>query len=150
MESAEAVTDAGDAVLIGLSALVDHSLVRQVEQPDGTSRFMMLETIHDYGLEQLAAAGEADATYQRLLRYLCERFEAIRADWYNHNAARWLEQCDLERDNVRAALGWGVEHDPETALRLHSDGRAILVAARLPDGSPPLVRVGAGLGGGHL
>ena len=42
------------SVLDGLASLVDMSLMRQSPGPTGESRFGMLETIREFGLEQLA------------------------------------------------------------------------------------------------
>jgi predicted ATPase len=42
-----------------IAALVDHSLVRQSEGPDGEPRFMMLETIREFALEQLTIQEES-------------------------------------------------------------------------------------------
>lgn len=47
-------------VLEGLSSLSDKSLLRQREQEDGELRFSMLETIREYGLEQLAESGREE------------------------------------------------------------------------------------------
>ena len=55
-------SDLGLDVLDGMASMVDKSLVRQIEQPDGEPRFVMLETIREYGLEKLAAASEQAAT----------------------------------------------------------------------------------------
>jgi predicted ATPase/class 3 adenylate cyclase len=69
IEAAEAVCNVnGDLpldVVDGLAALVDKSLVKQVEAMDGEPRFTMLETIREYALEQLAANGELEALRQR-------------------------------------------------------------------------------------
>jgi predicted ATPase len=45
-------------VLDGIAALVDQSLVRQLEQAGGEPRFGMLETLREYALEQLERSGE--------------------------------------------------------------------------------------------
>ena len=63
LEAIEAVTNPdGDLdVFTLLAALVDHSLLRQSEGADGEPRFVMLETIREYGLERLAERdGDAD------------------------------------------------------------------------------------------
>jgi len=53
LEQAAAVTGATDELdlLEGISSLVDKSLIRQEEGPEGEPRYRMLETIRDFGLE---------------------------------------------------------------------------------------------------
>ena len=71
-ERATAVT--GEPTLDGLAALVDKSLL-QVVQTDPT-RYRMLETIREYGLEKLDDAGEAEAArtaHARWFAALAER-----------------------------------------------------------------------------
>ena len=62
LEGAEAACDTkGDLdfdLLDGIASMVDKSLVQQMDQAKGESRFVMLETIREYGLERLAASGE--------------------------------------------------------------------------------------------
>ena len=80
LEAAEAVCntrrDLEIDVLEGMASLVDKSLVQQIEQKDREARFAMLETIREYGLEQLTATGEEEATQagaRRLLSRACRR-----------------------------------------------------------------------------
>ncbi len=69
LDAAEAVCDIGGdlglSVLDGMQALVDNSLVRQEEGPDGAPRFRRLETIHQYAIERLEESGEAAALRRR-------------------------------------------------------------------------------------
>jgi len=61
---AEEGAEHGPAVLHGLAALVDKNLVRGLVAdgtPDGELRLGLLETIRAFGLERLAAEGEAEA-----------------------------------------------------------------------------------------
>ena len=59
LESAEAVCDsARDSILDGLESLVDMSLLRRAAIGDGL-RFQMLETVREYGLEQLGDGDRA-------------------------------------------------------------------------------------------
>ncbi|HEU5104118.1 MAG TPA: tetratricopeptide repeat protein [Roseiflexaceae bacterium] len=106
-------------VLDGLAALVDKSLLRQVEGPDGAPRFVMLETIREYALERLVASGEeAELRQGHALYYLAL---AERAEPLLHGAEQlaWLDQLDAEHDNLRAALSWSQVPDrADVALRL--------------------------------
>ena len=79
----------------------------------------MLETIREYGLERLAASGEAEATRQAHAAYFLvlaeeSKLPLTRPEWTN-----WLALCDAEHDNLRAALDWLIASDnSEWALRL--------------------------------
>ena len=63
--------DASHEVLEGIAALVEHSLIEiQIQPeaqpaPDYEPRFRLLETIREHALEQLTAAGEAQAARRR-------------------------------------------------------------------------------------
>jgi predicted ATPase/class 3 adenylate cyclase len=125
LEAAEAVCGAeGDLpldVLEGLGSLVDESLLRQEEQPDGEPRFAMLETVREYALERLAAAGQAEAARRRHAAY----YQALAADaepeLSGPRQAAWLDRLEREHDNLRAALAHVTDvagRRPEAAWRL--------------------------------
>jgi predicted ATPase len=90
--------------LDGLASLVDNSLVYQSEGPDGEPRFMMLETIREFALEQLVADGEAPERRRRHAGYYLALVEGIGALLFatDHERARIAP----EYDNIQAALHW--------------------------------------------
>jgi predicted ATPase len=65
LEAVEAVCDPDGGldldVLDVLTSLVDKSLVWVEEQREGQPRVRLLETIREFGLEQLESSGEAEA-----------------------------------------------------------------------------------------
>jgi predicted ATPase len=69
LEATEAICDAeGDLpvdVFDGISSLVDKSLLRQEEGPNGEPRFVMLETVHEYAREKLRQNAEAEEIKQQ-------------------------------------------------------------------------------------
>src|SRR5581483_1109227 len=95
LEAAEAVAApaglTGDAVLEGLEALVDHSLLRSAGQPHGQARFQMLETIREYGLEQLAAGNVELETRRAHAAYYAALAEAAEPRLFGSEQVRWLE-----------------------------------------------------------
>jgi predicted ATPase len=44
----------------GVSSLLDKSLIRQEEGPNGEPRFVMLETVHEFAREKLQGSGEPE------------------------------------------------------------------------------------------
>jgi predicted ATPase len=123
LEGVEAVCDTkGDLdldPLDGVGSLVDKSLVQQVEQVQGESRFLMLETIREYGLEKLQASGEADLTKRAHAAYCLVLAEEVAMDEGGAKGTEWLELLALEHDNFRAALEWLTETGhAEWGLRL--------------------------------
>jgi len=93
----------GRDVLDVLSALVEHSLVRQSEI-DGEPRFRMLVTMREYALEKLAESGERDEIALRHASAYLELAEEARPHLQGPDQKRWLDRLELEHDNLRAAL----------------------------------------------
>jgi predicted ATPase/transcriptional regulator with XRE-family HTH domain len=111
LESAVAVcTILGESaitVLDGVDSLIDKSMLLGLGQVGGEEqRFMMLETIREYGLEALALNGEMKDTRQaHALTYLALAEEA-EPKLVGPEQAMWLEQLEREYENLRAALLW--------------------------------------------
>ncbi|HMF41609.1 MAG TPA: adenylate/guanylate cyclase domain-containing protein [Polyangia bacterium] len=99
--------DLGIDVLQGLEALVDQSLVRQEQHGTG-ARAIMLETIREFALEQLAASPDAEAIRARH----AARFLALAEEASPHilrvERRDWLSRLEREHDNLRAAFDFCV------------------------------------------
>ena len=115
-EAAESVAGEVEA-MDGLSGLVNKSLVN-VEERQGESRYRYLETIRQYAMEKLLESGEAVNARNRHLAHFLEY--ARRAEEHYGTAQRllWLNRLEVEHDNIRSALGWALESDPESALQM--------------------------------
>jgi predicted ATPase/DNA-binding XRE family transcriptional regulator len=102
-----------------LSALLDQSLLRVAKGAPGETRFTMLETIREFGLEQLAAVDEEEATRNAHAACCLALVEAALPRIHGPRGAAVLEQLEAERDNLGAALNWLIERgETELALRL--------------------------------
>ena len=145
-----AALDEGDKAaqaLDGIASLVDKSLLQQTEQEGEELRFMMLETIREYGLERLTVNGEMEATRQAHAEYYLALAEEAEPQLLSNQQITWLERLDQEHENLRVALHWLLEYGEaeqniEMALRLgaaleqfwvvhgyHSEGRIFLEKA---------------------
>ncbi|MDP9354838.1 MAG: hypothetical protein M3R02_06070, partial [Chloroflexota bacterium] len=105
-------------VLDGVERLARHSLLRQEEGRGGEPRFAMLATIREYGLEQLAASGEADEARQRHAAFFLTLAENAASAFMRMEHQNWLERFEADHDDLRAALEWALGREPETALAL--------------------------------
>jgi predicted ATPase/class 3 adenylate cyclase len=119
LEAAETVCAGNSAesfdLLDLLAHLVDKSLVMS-EERDGEARYHMLETIHQYARERLFESGEAVAIHQRHLEWMLGLGKAFEAAWYFRRESRWMSRMDLEQDNLRAAMNWGLEQPADLEL----------------------------------
>src|SRR2546423_6919389 len=95
--------------LEGLSALVDKSLVRSIDPAAGFPRFAMLETIRQFGQEALLTEGELDRTRRRHGEFFLNLALKAEVQLTGGEQAAWLEQCERELDNLRAALRWAID-----------------------------------------
>lgn len=112
------IPGAADAVLNGLGRLLEHSLIQRTIGT-GEPRFLMLESIREYGLEQLAAHGEEEELRHRLAAH-CLALASATDSSVSFESEAWLDQLERDHDNLRAALGWTIANDPAQALRLAS------------------------------
>jgi predicted ATPase/DNA-binding SARP family transcriptional activator/Tfp pilus assembly protein PilF len=115
LEAAEQVCDTS---LDTLATLVDNNLLRRRD-----SRFLMLETVRHFAAERLQEAGDAGVR-RRHAEWLTELAETmVERTLAGEDAKEWLDRIQPEHDNIRAALAWSLEEDPEVTLRLASSLR---------------------------
>jgi predicted ATPase/DNA-binding CsgD family transcriptional regulator len=118
LEGAEAVAGAyaGRAVV----RLVDCSLVTPPRvDPDGRTRYAMLETLRAYGTGLLAAGGEEGEVAAAVAAYAVTVAEdAVSGLETRTQEAASLRHLDAEHVTLRHALTWAAQHDLVTALRL--------------------------------
>jgi len=107
------------SVLDGAASLIDKSLLRQTEQEAAEPRFVMLETIREYGREALEASGEAEVTHRAHAAYYLALAEAAELAWNSPQQAVWFVRLEKAHDNLRAAMNWLLEGgEAERAFRL--------------------------------
>jgi predicted ATPase/class 3 adenylate cyclase len=112
LEAAEVVCDPeglGLDALDGLASLVDQSLVHRTEPPGCPSRFTMLETIREFGQEQLAATGDLEPVRGRHAEHFLGLAVAAEPHLSADDQGQWLDRCDREHANLRAALRWAIQ-----------------------------------------
>ena len=116
LEAVETVCNAdGDLALDvfdGIASLVDKSLLRQEAAQPQEPRFVMLETIHEYARERLAARGDAEAMRRWHARYFLQLAETAESQLAGPAQGAWLAQLEVEHANLRAALAWALGTTP--------------------------------------
>jgi predicted ATPase len=149
-----------------LRSLMDHSLVRRDDRPGAQSRYVMLDTIRDYAVGQRRNVDDDAELRRRHAAYYLRLAEEAAEYLTGADQIEWLDQLDMEHDNLRAALSWAIEdEDAELGLRLGAalwlfwSGRGYLTSGRkhladvlkIPGASDaPLLRARVLAGGGWL
>jgi predicted ATPase/class 3 adenylate cyclase len=112
LEAAESVAKAG---LDEIAALVDWNLLT----PTGEGRFLMLETIREFGRDLLERSDEYDILCDRHLEFFLSLVLEAEPKLTGPEQGHWYERLTLEHDNVRAALAYACDRsDGERALML--------------------------------
>jgi predicted ATPase len=102
-----------------LATLVDDNLVQSLDDPGDEPRFGMLETIREYGLDQLSRSGEGPIVQRRHAEHWLGLAERTPGSLTGADHEAWLSRLDRDLDNVRAALDWTVDgREAELGLRL--------------------------------
>jgi predicted ATPase/class 3 adenylate cyclase len=101
-----------------LGRLVDKSLLLADELGEAT-RYRMLETIRQYGQEQLELAGEAELLRHRHAQHFARFAESAGTGMRGPEEALWTLLVEAELDNLSAAWGWAfAEGEADLAMRL--------------------------------
>ncbi|MDE3076210.1 MAG: adenylate/guanylate cyclase domain-containing protein, partial [Chloroflexota bacterium] len=98
------VEDLGVDIIEGIASLIESSMMRREEGPDGEVRFSMLETIREFALEELEGSGEGAAIRERHARYYLKMVEGSGPVLLG--APRDSFRLAAERGNIQAALRW--------------------------------------------
>jgi predicted ATPase/tRNA A-37 threonylcarbamoyl transferase component Bud32 len=103
-----------------VESLCNKSLLRQEEQADGELRFLMLETVREFGLERLDASDDA-ASARLAHRGWCVTFaERAAGALRGPEQARWFDRLEREYANFRSALdGAELEEAARLAVALY-------------------------------
>jgi predicted ATPase/DNA-binding CsgD family transcriptional regulator len=151
-------------VLTALIGLVDKSVVLRPDEPEGDERprYRLLDTIREFGAEQLAEAGEQSGLRDRHIAY----FLGLAEDFAGHDKEGDQLSCfrvlRAEHPNLRAALGYaltppgpvGEELTPPGtagyALRSPGPAADVRLAARLASALRPYWEISGLLREGRL
>jgi predicted ATPase/class 3 adenylate cyclase len=115
-EAAEAVIGEEQA-MDGLSGLVNKSLIN-AEEHESEVRYRFLETIRQYALEKLQESQNTAKARDRHLDYFFGFGQRAEQNRLSSQTAIWLQQLEIEHDNLRAALRWALENQPTVAMQL--------------------------------
>jgi predicted ATPase/transcriptional regulator with XRE-family HTH domain len=118
LDAAEAMAPPARGLLVfdGVVALVEQSLLRQMPGTGDEPRYQMLETVREFGLEQLTLAGELDDARERHARHFLTLTERVVQGIQIFMDLESISRVALEQDNVRLALSWFDEQGEIEAL----------------------------------
>jgi predicted ATPase/predicted Ser/Thr protein kinase len=127
LEAAEEVCS-GDGIekeetLDLLSHLVDKSLVNVDEDSGGTRRYRFLETVRQYARERLLRSGDSERLRDLHFAFFLNFAHRIEPELQRVNQVFWLNGLQIEHDNLRSALDWGL-----SASRNNDDGQELASA----------------------
>ena len=114
------------ATLDLVGSLLEKSLLEPIaasaNRPGDDKRFRILETVREFGLEQLTLAGELDEARERHATYFLQHAASVTQDFAMLDVDI-LSRLAPERDNLRLALDWFDERgDTDALLRLSAMG----------------------------
>jgi non-specific serine/threonine protein kinase len=94
------------AVLDLLSRVADQSLITTHRVDGGTTRYSMLETVHQYAQDRLHEAGEDETARNRHLEFYVALAEEAESELVGPEQRAWFARIDQERENLLAAHAW--------------------------------------------
>ena len=104
-------------VMDDIAALIDKSLVQTVIGAVGEPHYQMLETVREFGLDQLAASEEIEEARETHAWHFLALAEDAAPALIGPRQGEWLRLLDAEHPNLRTALEW-FRHRGETEALL--------------------------------
>ncbi|WP_430330842.1 ATP-binding protein [Rhodococcus sp. ACT016] len=148
VEGVLAVESAHGDLLDLVTSLVDKSILIR-DEVDSTVRYRMLDTLRDYGRDQLDDPVERADLQRRHRDWYEDLVLRARSDWIGPRQVEWTGRLDREQPNLRDAFEFSVT-DPgsgDAALRIASALHDyFLLRGRLSEGRYWLERALAGEG----
>ena len=119
LEAAETIGgDVVPNVLDAVASLADNSLLRDEDGSIGEPRYLMLETVREFGLERLAASGEEEPIRAAHAAWCLGMVERALPAVGTSRQIDWLHRLEAEQPNLRTALAWSLSgDDPELGRR---------------------------------
>lgn len=101
-----------------IASLVDSSMLLAGGSNEMDARFYILETLREFGLEQLETAGEQNHYRYRHARIFDQLARTANEQIWGPESYRWIARLQGDYANLRAALEWSIANEPSIALRL--------------------------------
>ncbi|MFF5648126.1 LuxR C-terminal-related transcriptional regulator [Streptomyces collinus] len=112
-----------DDVLEAVAGLVDKSVLCRETGPGGV-RYRLLDTLRQYGLEQLRRdTGQEEAARRRQRDWMARRAEQYERGWFGPGQPETAALLRADQDNLRAALDFSLTAPGEALAGLRLAGR---------------------------
>lgn len=117
LPAAEALLGDRHAAWQALEQLLQHHLVQRAPDVGMEPRFTMLETVREFALEALDAAGERAGTEQARANWLADWATALHQRFLHGERAQALAAYRAERGNILGALRWAFDGADDATLQ---------------------------------
>ena len=109
---------AGTNVVDAIESLTEKGLLVSEKSFNDELRFRMLIVVRDYASEMLSTRSDRDEVRVAHTEFVLNLVEAGCPHLFSTNCGEWLDRFEAELDNIRVALRWSLEHNPEFAARI--------------------------------
>jgi non-specific serine/threonine protein kinase len=111
--------DSGDLVDL-VSSLVDKSILIRSEADD-VVRFRFLETLREYGRQQIRETGDYTDLRRRHAEWYQRLARGAAAEWVSPQQVHWIHRIERNLANIREALEFLLSDDSLAALEMAAD-----------------------------
>ena len=105
-----------------VAGLVDKSIVARDDSRHGeneVARFVMLDTVRDFGHDKLVEAGERDVLGRRHSAWFQQLVTRASRDWISERQAYWMGRLSRAHSNLRAVIGFCLAESGQAETALH-------------------------------